>query len=113
MTILGVDLRALYQTSKWRRAARAFLRLHPLCADGCGRRSSVVDHIVPRSRARTEAELHQLTWDRSNWQALTKECHDRKTRQENGWERPKRETNRRPAVPSAIVTRDYTARSAA
>jgi 5-methylcytosine-specific restriction endonuclease McrA len=102
------ELRTLYETSRWRRAAHAFLRLHPLCASGCGRRSQVVDHITPRSSARTEAELHQLTWDRSNWQALSKPCHDAKTREE---QRGKRLPPTVPQ-PSSIITRDYTRRVA-
>lgn len=98
------QLRTLYETSRWRRAAHAFLRLHPFCMwPGCNRRAAVVDHIVPRSQARTEAELQQLTWDRSNWQSLDKAHHDEKTRHEQ-------EVLRAPAQPaegSAIVTRDY------
>jgi 5-methylcytosine-specific restriction protein A len=37
----------------------------------------VVDHIVPH-RGR-----EQLFWDESNWQALCKACHDRKTGEED------------------------------
>lgn len=106
---MNVDLRALYQTSRWRRAAHAFLRLHPICArPGCGQRSTVVDHIVPRSTATSEAELQRLTWDRSNWQALCKPDHDAKTRRENGWDKPRRRGRVTPATPSAVVRRDYT-----
>jgi 5-methylcytosine-specific restriction protein A len=102
------DLRALYQTSRWRRAAHAFLRLHPTCArPACGRRSQVVDHIVPRSRARDAAELLQLTWDRSNWQALCKSHHDEKTRLEQGWGQRRASKRALPTLPSAVVTRDY------
>jgi 5-methylcytosine-specific restriction protein A len=104
------QLRALYETSKWRRAARAFLRLNPLCADGCQQRAQVVDHIVPRSSARTEEELQRLTWDRSNWQGLTKAHHDAKTRRENG---PRRLAPVSVEPSSAIVTRDYTRQSSA
>ena len=103
------ELRALYETSRWRRAAHAFLRLHPLCANGCGRRAQVVDHIVPRSSARTEDELQRLTWDRANWQALAKPCHDAKTRREQG---ERRLVPGVPPQPSSIVTRDYTRRVA-
>lgn len=99
------ELRSLYETSRWRRAAHAFLRLNPFCANGCGRRATVVDHIKPRSRARTETELQQLTWDRSNWQALSKPCHDAKTRLEQGG---RQEQPAAAPQPSAIVTRDYT-----
>ena len=108
------DLRALYQTARWRRAAHAFLRLHPICADpGCGQRSTVVDHIVPRSSARDEAELQRLTWDRSNWQGLCKPGHDAKTRRENGWGKARRRSRSLVPVSSSVVTRDYTVGGAA
>ena len=65
------QLAELYHTSRWMRVARDFRRLHPICArPGCGRRSEVVDHVIPRSTARTAQELHVLTWGRSNMQAL-------------------------------------------
>ncbi|AFR18473.1 HNH endonuclease [Burkholderia pseudomallei] len=40
--------------------------------------ASVVDHIVPH-----RGDAH-LFWDQSNWQAMSKSCHDRKTARENG-----------------------------
>lgn len=69
-----------YQTRRWREGSKAFLDRHPLCAD-CGELGQVVpasevDHITPhRGDAR-------LMWDRSNWQALCKPCHSRKTARE-------------------------------
>lgn len=102
------DLRALYQTSRWRRRAAAFKRLHPFCATGCGRRSEAVDHIVPRSTARSAAELHRLTWDQTNWQALCKLDHDAKTRREQGYRERPVVTTRPPVRSTSIVTRDYT-----
>ena len=67
--------------SKWQKVSREFLRAHPLC-DECmkqGRyeKATVVDHIVPH---RGDQELF---WDRSNWRALCKRCHDRKTRRDD------------------------------
>jgi 5-methylcytosine-specific restriction endonuclease McrA len=51
--------------------------LHPLCEEclghGVAMPATVVDHIVPH---RGDPKLF---WDRSNWQALCKRCHDRKT----------------------------------
>jgi len=35
--------------------------------------ATVVDHIIPHRGDET------LFWDESNWQALCKKCHDRKT----------------------------------
>lgn len=61
----------------WQKASKAFLSAHPLCArcmaEGRYRKATVVDHIVPHRGD----EL--LFWDRGNWQALCKKCHDNKT----------------------------------
>ena len=65
----------------WRKASKAFLQLHPLCAEcmeeGRYMKATVVDHIVPHRGDQ------KMFWDRSNWQALCKRCHDRKTRRED------------------------------
>lgn len=62
---------------QWQKAARAYLAAHPLCvrcmAEGRYTRATVVDHIKPHRGDQT------LFWDRDNWQALCKSCHDRKT----------------------------------
>lgn len=58
--------------SKWQRESKMFLRARPLCAM-CGRRATVVDHIVPHRGDQ------KLFWSRSNWQPLCKPCHDKKT----------------------------------
>lgn len=70
--------------SRWRTARAHYLRAHPLCeCDECaalGRvlPSSVVDHVIPhRGNMR-------LFWDQTNWQAMSKPCHDRKTAREDG-----------------------------
>lgn len=70
-------------TYKWQQASNAFLRKHPLCqCPDCdeGRKritpSSVVDHHIPHRGDMA------LFWDRSNWRALAKPCHDRKTQHE-------------------------------
>ncbi|CAJ3071167.1 HNH endonuclease [Burkholderia pseudomallei] len=71
-------------THRWRKAREHYLRLHPLCecsdcrAAGRLMPASVVDHIVPH-----RGDAH-LFWDQSNWQAMSKSCHDRKTARENG-----------------------------
>lgn len=69
-----------YASMRWRKARSAFLDRHPLCADclslGLMVEAREVDHIKPhRGDAR-------LMWDRSNWQALCKPCHSRKTARE-------------------------------
>ena len=62
--------------SRWSRESKKSLELHPLCEE-CLRHdiatpATVVDHIV------LYREDQKLFWDRSNWQALCKRCHDRK-----------------------------------
>ena len=63
-----------YNNGKWRAEREAFLSANPLCADHLKRGRSVaavvVDHIVPH-----RMDL-KLFWDRKNWQALCKHCHD-------------------------------------
>lgn len=67
---------------RWRKARRAYLAAHPLCvlceAKGRIEGASVVDHIVPH-----KGDSGRM-WDRGNWQALCKRCHDVKTANEDG-----------------------------
>lgn len=76
-------VRSLY-TYRWSQASKAFLVKHPLCecsdCKAAGRivASEVVDHIKPHCGD------FNLFWDRSNWQAMSKPCHDRKTATEDG-----------------------------
>jgi 5-methylcytosine-specific restriction protein A len=67
--------------ARWRKARETFLRQHPLCeCPEClagklrAMPATVVDHIVPHKGDQ------RLFWDQSNWQAMAKRCHDRKTR---------------------------------
>jgi 5-methylcytosine-specific restriction protein A len=76
--------------ARWQMASRAFLIEHPLCvrceARGKISPATVTDHMIPhRGNAR-------LFWDRDNWQALCKRCHDRKTVMEDGGFGRKKET---------------------
>jgi len=77
------EARKLY-TYRWRMTAKAFLVRHPICeckdCQQVGRvlASTVVDHVVPHRGDRA------LFWDRNNWQAMSKPCHDRKTATEDG-----------------------------
>ncbi|ARU02982.1 HNH endonuclease [Yoonia vestfoldensis] len=68
---------ALYRTKRWREAAKAHLRRHPLCRDceelGALVEAREVDHIVPHRGDPAKF------WDRGNWQGLCKSCHSRKT----------------------------------
>lgn len=65
----------------WRKARRAYLDAHPLCVEcakqGKYTKATVVDHIKPHRGDRA------LFWDRDNWQALCKACHDSKTGRED------------------------------
>jgi 5-methylcytosine-specific restriction protein A len=58
--------------SDWQRERAAFLFVNDTCRrPGCGAPATVVDHVVPHRGDR------RLFWQRSNWQALCKPCHDR------------------------------------
>ncbi|MBP2315984.1 5-methylcytosine-specific restriction protein A [Azospirillum soli] len=62
-------------TSAWERESKAFLALprNRLCACGCGQRADVVDHKAPHKGDQ------KLFWDRSNWQPMHHDCHNRKS----------------------------------
>ena len=69
--------------SRWQAARERYLKLHPVCGL-CALRgvivaATVVDHIDPHKG--NQAKF----WDESNWQALCKSCHDRKTTKEGRW----------------------------
>lgn len=72
----------LYNTSRWRKLRKQFLHEHPLCVECKGEGiispSEVVDHVKPH-----EGD-ERLFWDESNWQALCKCCHDKKTARVDG-----------------------------
>jgi 5-methylcytosine-specific restriction protein A len=70
-------------TYAWQQARARFLSEHPLCqfceARGVVELAEVVDHKVPHRGDMA------LFWNRDNWQALSKRCHDsEKARQERG-----------------------------
>lgn len=77
------EVRSLY-TYRWAQVAKAFLVKHPLCeceeckTQGRVTAAEVVDHIKPHRGDR------ELFWNRANWQAMSKRCHDRKTAKEDG-----------------------------
>ena len=62
---------------RWNRERKLFLVAHPFCCEHLKEHryvaATVVDHIIPH-RGNPE-----LMWNKDNWQALCKECHDRKT----------------------------------
>ena len=64
-------------TGRWQRVSKRFLADNPCCV-ACERagyttEATVVDHVIPHKGNQT------VFWDESNWQALCKPCHDRKT----------------------------------
>ncbi|CAK7037189.1 HNH endonuclease signature motif containing protein [Tissierella sp.] len=63
--------------TRWRRARERFLKANPLCVECLNKDSivdaMVVDHVVPHRGN------DKLFWDETNWQALCKSCHDKKT----------------------------------
>lgn len=69
--------------SRWQKARRLFLQKpeNVFCVEckkqGILKRAIVVDHIVPHRGNQ------KLFWDESNWQALCKTCHDKKTMTED------------------------------
>lgn len=62
---------------RWQDERQNYLWRNPLCvcckAKGKFVAATVVDHIVPHKGD------EKLFWDRNNWQALCKPCHDHKT----------------------------------
>lgn len=68
-------------SSRWRTVRARYLNKHPLCvkclAEGRYVQATVVDHIIPHRNDPV------LMWSESNYQALCKACHDKKTGHED------------------------------
>ena len=65
-----VDFR---KTPRWEKERKEFVKENSICKI-CGVKPSyITDHIIPYINSK------ELFWDRNNWQALCKSCHDRKT----------------------------------
>ncbi len=62
--------------ARWRKARESFLADHQFC-EVCGRQATEVDH---RKAHHGDPDLF---WDQTNWQALCKACHSRKTARED------------------------------
>lgn len=67
----------LYETAKWRKTSREFLKKYPFCFI-CGKPARIADHITPH-RGNLE-----LFYDENNLQPMCWSCHSRKTFKENG-----------------------------
>lgn len=90
---------------KWQQASKGYLAKHPLCeCDDCKAGelrlapSQVLDHKIPHKldealqsgNAELIARARELFWDRENWMAMNKICHDKKTAtQDGGFGRPR------------------------
>lgn len=61
---------------RWQRERIEYLHYHPRCVV-CRDKATVVDHIVPHNG------IEELLRSQSNWQALCRDCHNRKTKQES------------------------------
>jgi 5-methylcytosine-specific restriction enzyme A len=71
---------------QWRRARKRYLAEHPLCVMCLKEEkvvpATVVDHVIAH-----KGDMG-LFWDKNNWQALCKRCHDTKTAKVDGrWKR--------------------------
>lgn len=68
---------ALYNTARWRKESKAWVKEHPECTV-CGTTlEPTVDHIVaPKGN-------DELFWDHDNWQTLCRYHHNQKTSAEN------------------------------
>ncbi len=69
--------------AKWAAAKKAYLKKNrycvcPECREGDPERANTVDHILPH-----RGDM-RLFWDVSNWQAMYKPHHDRKTAEVDG-----------------------------
>ena len=68
---------ALYKTTRWTNASKAYRQAHPLCvlceAEGYTRPSTVTDHKTPHGG--DEA----MFWNEANWQALCQRHHNAKS----------------------------------
>jgi 5-methylcytosine-specific restriction enzyme A len=69
-------------TYRWQKYRESFLKRNPVCVicelEGIIEPATVVDHIIPHRGD------HKLFWDAVNHQSLCKECHDRKTVENDG-----------------------------
>lgn len=63
---------------RWQTLRRMYLAANPICECGCMRPATVVDHRRPHNGD----DALMYAWD--NLQAMTKECHDRKTAEHDG-----------------------------
>lgn len=66
----------LYNTYRWRKMSKEFLKAHPVC-EVCGEPATDVDHITPHNGDSS------LFFDQGNLQSLCRSCHNYKTNLES------------------------------
>ncbi len=74
------EARQWIHSPRWRKASKAFLVGHPLCAEcerqGRTKAAYLVDHIRPHRGD------YKLFWSESNWQGLCNPCHEEKHKED-------------------------------
>jgi 5-methylcytosine-specific restriction protein A len=74
------EIQKLYNSGRWKHERRVFLNTHPLCeCEECKLNdrttaATMVDHKIPHN-----GDV-KLFWDKSNWQAMSLEHHNIKTK---------------------------------
>lgn len=83
---------------KWQQASKGYLAKHPLCEcqdcqAGAKRvtMATVVNHRLPHRGNMSSTDPNGF-WNRSNWESMSKTCHDKRTQDElrPGWAPPPR-----------------------
>lgn len=75
----------MYSNSRYKRERIAFLHEHPVCeCEDCVKLGRLwpatrVDHKIPHKGD------YDLFYDWDNWQAMTEQCHNKKTGREEAW----------------------------
>jgi 5-methylcytosine-specific restriction protein A len=82
------EARQWLHSSRWRKASKAFLDEHPLCAkclrQGRDTAGYLVDHIKPHEGN------YDLFWDQDNWQSMCNPHHEEKHKGDR-WGKRKKE----------------------
>lgn len=71
----GAPSSSLYNSSRWRKASKEYLKSNPVCAK-CGQPATEVHHVIPHRGDES------VFWAESNWQGLCHMCHVEETKRE-------------------------------
>lgn len=72
------NVRSWLGSTRYKKLRKSFLIKNYKCSCGCGERATILDHKISHNGD------YKLFWDESNWQAMYKPCHDKKTATEDG-----------------------------